>query len=153
MDPTYRAYTTHVPGYLQGRPRNVITHCLAREEKARKKFSPEDITSADKETGIFSVRGKSGYIHTVDFGRQTGHPNCTCQDWARNNLPCKHFFVIFININGWGWSSLPQCYLSSPYLCCDGVSLNKPTNSPVASQEECVIYDNLQDELPSKVQY
>ena len=94
MDPTYRAYNTHVPSYLQGRPRNVIIHCLVREEKAKKKFSPEDITSADKETGIFSVRGKSGYIHTVDFGTQTGKPNCTCQDWAKNNLPCKHFFLI-----------------------------------------------------------
>ena len=35
MDPTYRAYTTHVPSYLQGRPRNVIIHCLEREERAR----------------------------------------------------------------------------------------------------------------------
>ena len=104
MDPTYRAYNTHVPSYLQGRPRNVIIHCLVREEKAKKKFSPEDITSADKETGIFSVRGKSGYIHTVDFGTQTGKPNCTCQDWAKNNLPCKHFFLIFITTDEWGWS-------------------------------------------------
>ena len=36
MDPTYRAYNTHVPSYLQGRPRNVIIHCLVREEKAKK---------------------------------------------------------------------------------------------------------------------
>ena len=155
MDPTYRAYNTHVPSYLQGRPRNVIIHCLVREEKALKKFSPEDITSADKETGIFSVRGKSGYIHTVDFGTQTGKPNCTCQDWAKNNLPCKHFFLIFITTDEWGWSSLPRSYLNGPYLCRDGVSLNKTITStcaaPIESQEECVVHDNLQDEIPLKV--
>ena len=52
MDPTYRAYTTHVPSYLQGRPRNVILHCLAREEKARKTFSSKDVTN---ENGCLAV--------------------------------------------------------------------------------------------------
>lgn len=158
MDPTYRAYTTHVPSYLQGRPRNVIIHCLEREERARKTLSPEDIVDMDSENGIFSVRGKSGHIHTVDFGSK---PSCTCQDWARNNIPCKHFFLVFINKGGWGWSSLPQGYLNGPYLCCDGVSLAKfkePTGSSSSeSQAECDTYqlpDDLQEfshKLPSKV--
>ena len=54
MDPTYRANTTHAPSYLQGRPRNAILHCLAREEKlARKTLSP--ITGTDIENGVFLV--------------------------------------------------------------------------------------------------
>jgi hypothetical protein len=160
MDPTYRAYTTHVPSYLQGRPRNVIIHCLEREERARKTLSPADITDVDSENGIFSVRGKS-YIHTVDFGSKTGKPSCTCQDWARNNIPCKHFFLVFINKGGWGWSSLPQGYLKGPYLCCDGVSLTnfneKADSSSPETQPGCdadLFPDDLQEfnhKLPSKV--
>ena len=132
MDPTYRAYNTHVPSYLQGCPRNVIIHCLVREEKAK----------------------KNSHLKTVDFGTQAGKPNCTCQDWAKNNLPCKHFFLIFITTDEWGWSSLPRSYLNGPYLCRDGVSLNKTTSTcaaPIESQEECVVHDNLQDEIPLKV--
>ena len=161
MDPTYRGYTSHVPSYLQGRPRNVIIHCLEREEKARKTLSPEDITNTDSDNGIFSVRGKSGYTHTVDFGSQTGRPSCTCQDWARNNIPCKHFFLVFTK-RAWGWSSLPQSYLKNPYLCCDGVSLanfSDPTGqSPSESQPEYganLFPDDLQEfshTLQSKVQ-
>ena len=94
MDPTYRAYTTHAPSYLQGRPRNAIIHCLEREERARKTLSPADITDVDSENGIFSIRGKSGYIHTVDFGSTTGKPSCTYQDWVRNNIPCKHLYLL-----------------------------------------------------------
>ena len=77
MDPTYRGYTSHVPSYLQGHPRNVIIHCLEREEKARKTLSPhclereekarKTLSPHDSDNGIFSVRGKSGYTHTVDF--------------------------------------------------------------------------------------
>ena len=51
--------------------------------------------------------------------------------------------------------SLPRSYLNGPYLCRDGVSLNKTTTStcaaPIESQEECVVHDNLQDEIPLKV--
>ena len=162
MDPTYRGYTSHVPSYVQGRPRNVIIHCLEREEKARKTLSPEDITDTDSDNGIFSVRGKSGYTHTVDFGSQTGRPSCTCQDWARNNIPCKHFFLVFINKGAWGWSSLPQSYLKNPYLSCDGVSLANFKDATGQSQSESqpefganLFPDDLQEfshTLQSKVQ-
>ena len=140
----------------------MIIHCLEKEETARKILSPEDITDTDSDNGIFSVHGKSGYTHTVDFGSQAGKPSCTCQDWARNNIPCKHFFCVFINKGGWGWSSLPQSYLKNPYLCCDSMSLanfKDPTgNSLTKSQPGYgtdLFPDDLQEfshTLPSKVQ-
>ena len=159
MDPTYRAYTTHVPSYLQGRPRNVILHCLARDEKARKTLSPSDVTGTDIENGVFLVIGKSGTTHTVNFGRQTGKPSCTCKDWIRNNFPCKHFFLVFITKGEWGWNSLPQTYLESPYLTRDDDSSQIPAENNLQQHPENTIdsfpdHDNLQefdDKLPSKV--
>ena len=53
MDPTYRAYNSHVPNYLQGHPKKVILHCLGREEKARRQLSEKDLLKADKENGVF----------------------------------------------------------------------------------------------------
>ena len=101
MDPTYRAYTTHVPSYFQGHPRNIIIHC---QREGKEKLITRGCQETDGEKGIFSVRGNSGYTHTVDFGSQTGKPSCTCQDWARNNILCKHFFLVFMSKGGWGWS-------------------------------------------------
>ena len=148
MDPTYRAYTSSLPSYLQGRPRTVVLHCLAREEKARKTLSPNHVSYTDSENGLFRVCGKSGYTHTIDFGKQTGKPSCTCQDWIKNNIPCKHFFLIFQTKEGWGWSSLPQSYLKSPYLCCDNMVL---TNSrlPTVSDPQHSLFESSLDLLPN----
>lgn len=161
MDSTYRAYTSYLPSYLQGRPRRVILHCLAREEKASKALSPNDVSCTDSKNGLFLVSGKSGYTHTVNFGTQTGKPSCTCQDWTKNNIPCKHFFLIFKTEKGWGWNSLPQSYLNSPYLCCDDMVLNNsgvPTVSdPQQLQSESspnILPNDLneyKEKLPSKV--
>ena len=107
MDPTYRAYNTHVPSYLQGRPRNVIIHCLVREEKAKK--------NSHLKTSHQQIRKLVSSLFVANQGTSTqltlelklGKPNCTCQDWAKNNLPCKQFFLIFITTDEWGWSFSP----------------------------------------------
>lgn len=157
MDPTYRAYNSEVPIYLQGRPKSIIIHCLAREEKARKTFSEDDICESDEDMGIFIINGKSGAKHTVSFGKESGKPNCTCQDWIRHNVPCKHFFLIFITKIKWGWNSLPQSYLQGPYLSCDNSALESiqgPTvnNSlPLPADLELECPENFTDPLPVKV--
>ena len=70
MDPTYRAYTTHVPSYLQGRQRNVILHCLAREEKARKTFSHNDITDTDKKRKVSTLRMLEATFEKHVYGKE-----------------------------------------------------------------------------------
>ena len=50
-------------------------------------------------------------------------PSCTCLDWMRFHIPCKHFFAIFSNERDWSWYSLPPTYLASPLLCSDQEAL------------------------------
>lgn len=103
MDSAYRAYSSRVPSYLQGRPKKVILHCLGREEKARKQLTEKDILQSDEQNGIFLIQGNSGSTYTVDFGKKTCIPSCTCQDWIEHNLPCKHFSLFsFQNVIGGG---------------------------------------------------
>ena len=155
MNPNYRAYNAHIPLYLQGRPRNIILHCLGREEKARKVLSPNDILEADEEKGIFLVRGESGNSYTIDFGKESGNPSCTCQDWMTNNIPCKHFFLIFISICEWDWNALPQSYLQSPYLINDDNTVEKAhtedTNVQYFSNNDVDLMMPIENELPLKV--
>ena len=82
-----------VPSYLHGRPRQVILHCLDRKSSSHK-FQEDDIVTVSGKAGEFTVQGKKR-VHTVDFGTSSGMPSCTCLDWTKNQLPCKHFFAVF----------------------------------------------------------
>ena len=75
---------------FHGRPRQVITHCLERKSNCQK-YNEEDITIQDAVNGVFTVKGSSGKAHTVDFGK-TSKPSCSCLDWIKWKIPCKHFF-------------------------------------------------------------
>lgn len=154
MDSTYRAYNTHVPSYLQGRPKKVILHCIGREEKARKQLSEKDILQSDEENGIFLIRGNSGSTYTVDFGKETSTPSCTCQDWIVHRLPCKHFYLVFILKCGWGWNSLPSGYLEGPFLTCDNEALEKSQMLPADdnyANKDLELSQNITEELLAKV--
>ena len=106
---------------------------------------------------ISIVKGKSGVVHTINFGKESGKPSCTCQDWTRHNVPCKHFFLIFITKIQWGWTSLPQSYLQGPYLSCDNnalESIQRPLDSSSSSTDNANAEnhpENIMDQLPYKV--
>ena len=120
MSSNYRTYKNIVPEFLQDRPRNLILHCLERKQKSRK-FCESDIQCTDEKSGMFNVMGTTTYH--IDFGVKSGKPSCTCKDWTRFNIPCKHFFAVFNHSTSWKWTSLPQCYLNSEYLSLDTKAL------------------------------
>ena len=113
----YRQYNSFVPVFLHGRPRSVITHCLERQARG-KKYDSTDIVMSSSQNGVFTILKPSGGSHTVDFGGE-GEPSCTCKDWKRWKIPCKHFFGVFNTNKEWGWNSLSSSYLQSAYLSCD----------------------------------
>lgn len=127
MSESYRSYNDFVPKYLQGRPRSVILHCLARIRKAEK-FTKESVQQIDT-AGHFKVKSLSGKQHTVQFTTDNHTPECTCKDWTRWHIPCKHFFAIFTYFPHWGWTSLPKEYLENEYLCADSAVLTNLSNS------------------------
>ena len=64
---TYRSYNDVVPPYLHDCPRSVILHCLERKSNSRK-FNVEDVLTQDQQNGIFTIKGSSENIYTVNFG-------------------------------------------------------------------------------------
>ena len=113
----YRTYNEFVPEFLRGRPRSVILHCLSRQSRGNK-YSDEDLSTGSEE-GVFLIQKKDGSHNVVNFGKssQEGMPSCSCKDWIRWHLPCKHFFAVFKLRQVWNWNALPEKYLSSAYLC------------------------------------
>ena len=90
---------------------------------------------------------ESGAKHTVSFFTESDDqmPSCTCKDWARWHIPCKHFFAIFREIPDWTWESLPTCYLSSSYLTTDnGALVDYFINQGVSQDDLSFFVDNIQ---------
>lgn len=133
MSEHYRSYNDSVPKYLQGRPKSVILHCLSRIRKSDK-FSKESVKQLNN-SGKFTVTSPSGNKHTIQFSNQENLPECSCKDWSKWHIPCKHFFTIFKHFSNWRWSNLPKKYLESEYLTADSAVLNI-TNSHQTSQDD-----------------
>ena len=113
----YRQYRSFVPDFLRGRPRSLIIHCLERQARA-KKFDEANIKS-NPQDGTFTIMKQVKGSHTVDFGVDSSEPSCTCKDWKKWKIPCKHFFAVFNTKPEWGWNALPPLYLQSACLSCD----------------------------------
>ena len=121
----YRSYHSHIPSYLHDRPRSVIIHCLDRRTNSAKILA-DNVHDIDSEKGVFEVEKTSGSKHRVDFGKSNLEqmPSCSCKDWLRHHIPCKHFFAIFTHRPAWQWNNLPQTYLQSAYLSTDTQALH-----------------------------
>lgn len=138
----YRSYNSFVPEYLWNRPRCVILHCLDRKGSSNK-FTVDDVEEADGTKGIFLVHTSKETVHTVTFAEDpTSHlPSCTCQDWLKYHIPCKHFFAVFNHFPTWSWTALPQKYLNSAYLSTDKAALQTYHRESVA--------ENIRTEQPN----
>ena len=116
---------------------SVILHGLDRRTNSAK-FSAESVHDVDKENGIFEVEKTSGGRHTVNFGilNADNMPSCTCKDWVRHHLPCKHFFSVFMHRKDWPWEKLPHVYLNSAYLSTDMQALCRHFSIPTQNSSD-----------------
>ena len=87
----------------------------------------------------FKWKRNQGSKKTVNFDHHNKDmPSCTCKDWQRFHLPCKHFFAIFQHRANWQWEQLPQPYLQSAYLSadCDVLTKHFRASSEVAHEQQ-----------------
>ena len=130
-------FSAVVPSYLRGCPKATILHCLHRQAKSNA-FTEIDVCSSEEEER-FRVRGTST-THTTDIGVASKEPSCSCKDWIKHRIPCKHFFAVFRLHPEWSWERLPSEYLRSPYLSLDTAAVEQYVSKhelhvPVPDQE------------------
>lgn len=99
---------------LHGRPPSFVEHFKRRLSSGSQVKKANVGMLAD---GIFEVKSLSikAVYHMVDFG-QKSFPSCTCEDWKRLHLPCKHFCAVFKYFPGWQWTHLRENYKHAPYF-------------------------------------
>ena len=138
----YRLYHSHSLSYLHDRPKSDTIHCLDRQTNSSKILA-DNIHDVDSKNGVFEVEKPYGSKHRVDFGISSSEPmpSCTCKDWLRHHIPCKHFFAIFTHQSVWQWNKLPQTYLQSAYLSTDTQALQNYFHSSTDDREDLSITD------------
>jgi len=100
-----------------------VKHCLIHKTKSNK--YPSDAVECTGEHGKFHVI-KDMKKHTVNFGsRDITTLACSCKDWKRWHIPCKHFFAVFRWIPQWDWDALPLEYKNSAYLSTDNSAIDE----------------------------
>ncbi|CAH1248770.1 Hypp8400 [Branchiostoma lanceolatum] len=133
--PGYSLYNTTLPTFLKNRPRDMVEHILSRYEDARLKTNPDSIVNRGE--GLFDVKSTSHSTHqTTFFGNNDAMPWCTCKDWQRHKLPCKHLCAVFQHVPGWSWESLPSKYKNNPIFSLDAKYLGHVPNSDGPAEEE-----------------
>ena len=114
---SYRKYDESVPAFLRDKPRSFVQHVCRRWTSAED-FGAEAVTQHSPTS--YSVRSiDSENTYAVTFGDSPHEmPHCTCQDWQRTLLPCKHFCAVFKNVDG-SWHQVAADYRNSPYFTLD----------------------------------
>ncbi|XP_069109006.1 uncharacterized protein [Argopecten irradians] len=108
-----------IPSYLHDRPHHIVQHMLKRLSKGEEDFQSSDISL--NTVGLYTVKSDSRK-YTVSLGSESAYPDCSCDDFRRNFLPCKHMFAVFTFTNS-DFLDLPLLYRSNPLLTLDTSSV------------------------------
>ncbi|KAM9345669.1 uncharacterized protein ABDE67_012269 [Symphorus nematophorus] len=71
--------------------------------------------------------------HSVFLGSESQMPSCSCKDWQKNLLPCKHFCAVFNLVPGSSWDSLCLSYRENPLFVLDEECLKHAVDGSDAS--------------------
>ncbi len=112
----YKKYDSDVPEFLRNRPSLLLNHIMPRWTAASR--SPSTSVK-ELSPGVFEASlADGGGLYSVTFHGDM--PNCTCQDWARTHMPCKHILAIFVHLpSKYSWATLPEVYRNCPHFCVD----------------------------------
>ena len=80
--------------------------------------SINDISAGDDE-GTFLVTSLSHDAAYTVACHGDHAPSCTCRDWRRHHLPCKHMLAVFMYKPEYGWESLSSAYTRLPFFRLD----------------------------------
>ena len=128
-----RRYHTDTPTFLHNRPRPFVDHCLKRLPPAAS--VSDAIQHVHNGTFLVPSVASSG-TYAVQLQSSSGVPSCTCPDWLKYRLPCKHMLAVFSTYPAWGWDSLPAAYRNFPHFSLDPSILCRPLESDATLHDD-----------------
>ncbi|XP_068692776.1 uncharacterized protein [Montipora foliosa] len=87
LQASFRRYNPSIPPYLRERPHHIIKHCMERHALAESM--------------------PSSHVEVIEIANDV---------FARQRMPCKHFFAVFLHVPAWSFDRPPKPYRDSPFL-------------------------------------
>ena len=156
----YRSYNSSLRHYpwLENRPKRLVAHCIQKISLGED-ISNDKITQEDE---LFLVKSStSGETYRVNFGSDEVLPSCSCYDWKKNLMLCKHMMAVMRCRKDITWESLAPAYKNSNFLKIDvdvikGDSSNEIKTTTALEKnkiDDLHVVDNISDdfdEIPMK---
>ena len=111
----YRLYDKAIPDWLHNRPKKYVAHCIAKIE-ASSYIANDKITKERENKYAVPSETEEDRMDLVYFGDDNTLPSCTCFEWKRHSIPCKHIMAVFEHIEGMSWFSLGKGYRESVFF-------------------------------------
>ena len=112
----YKTYAENIPSCLENRARSLVTFLLERAQRVStlmidsvKEQSDGSFEVCSDDPGINDTKLK----YNVSFGNNETFCSCSCRDFRRTRLLCKHFFAI-IESERKQFSDLTKLFLNHP---------------------------------------
>lgn len=121
-----KKYSASVPTFLINKPRMLVEHCIKRIPPEVQSIPAENVQKiAEKIYAVHSVDSNNVYQVTIS----DNEPTCTCLDYTRHHLPCKHMLAMIMSIPECSWDKLPDGYKTSPHFNLDQHIIQQCINS------------------------
>lgn len=110
----FKLYDPSIPSCLQNRPHWFIKHCMQRLHAAQS----SGMNVGEQDDVFFVVRSGAAQYH-IQLGDDNHFFSCSCADFQRFFMPCKHIFAVLTLVPGYSWMSLPAYFRNSPLISID----------------------------------
>ena len=138
----YKQYEDAVPNVLQNRPRELVKFLLERSQRVSTRMI-ESVKETVK--GVFRVLSDDPGIssekkeYTVVFGDKETFCSCTCRDFRRTRLLCKHVFAV-IESNKKQFHDISQLFRDHHFTNLnDGLFGNNEVNGNIINESKAAI--------------
>ncbi|XP_065658459.1 uncharacterized protein LOC136082971 [Hydra vulgaris] len=135
----YRSYQQSLPSWLHNRPKKFVAHCIEKLDSS--KFIASNLIY--KDGVVFKVKSeKNDNTYEVFFGDELRMPSCSCFDWKKNLLPCKHMLAVTTKYKI-SWDSFGTQYKNSVFLNLDFDVMGSRTvkSESMSIKEPCPVDD------------
>ena len=88
--------------------------------------------------------------YRVDFGDKDRFCSCTCDDYRRNRMLCKHFFTV-IDSSKSNFHKISKLFLKHPYINLDSALFERKTNETTTVSNTETKYGNHKEESSPKL--
>lgn len=114
----------------------LVEHCVKRMPPQVLVIPGENIR--ERSSGNFQVKSvDSGSVYDINL--ETPCPSCTCYDWQKYHLPCKHMLAVFHNYPSWDLDFLPAEYRDAPHFNLDFEILESIPNFESKIKQSCPV--------------